>query len=69
MFQTIGTDPDLRREFDVTRIFMYIAQQLGAKNVEDFRRNVNQIQTQTMSDEQVVNEANKGNLVPVGTQV
>ena len=66
MFKVISTDEVLRQEFDVTRIFMYIAQQLGAKNVEDFRRNVNQVQGQTMPDEQVEQQAQAGNLVPIG---
>jgi hypothetical protein len=39
---------------------------LGAKNVEDFKRNVDQIQTQVMPDEQVAQQAQAGNLVPVG---
>jgi len=66
LFKVIGTTPELVQQFDVTRIFMYIAQQLGAKNVEDFRRNINQIQGQTMPDEQVLSEAQKGNMIPVG---
>lgn len=68
MFKTIGTDQQLRAEFDIVRIFMFIAHQLGAKNVEDFRRNVNQIQPNVMPDERVQNEVQKGNLVPVGAQ-
>jgi hypothetical protein len=66
MFKTIGTNPELMQQFDVTRIFMYIAQQLGAKNVEDFRRNLGRVQGQTMPDEQVVDQVQKGNLVPTG---
>ena len=66
MFKVIGTNPELMQQFDITRIFMYIAGQLGAKNVDDFRRNLNQVQGQTMPDEQVANEAQKGNLVPIG---
>jgi len=66
LFQIIGTSPELTQQFDVTRIFMYIAQQLGAKNVEDFRRNVGQIQGQVLPDETVAREAEKGNLVPTG---
>ena len=65
MFKVIGTNPELMQQFDITRIFMYIAQQLGAKNVEDFRRNMSQTQAQTMPDETVANEAQKGNLVPI----
>lgn len=66
LFKVIGTTPELMQQFDVTRIFMYIAQQLGAKNVEDFRRNVGQVQGQVLPDEEVEREAQKGNLVPTG---
>jgi len=66
MFKVIGTTPELSQQFDIVRIFMYIAQQLGVKNVEDFRRNVDQIQTQTLPDETVAREAQAGNLIPVG---
>lgn len=66
LFKVIGTTPELMQQFDVTRIFMYIAQQLGAKNVEDFRRNLGQTQGQIMPDEQVNQQARAGNLVPTG---
>lgn len=66
LFKVIGTTPELMQQFDVTKIFMYIAQQMGAKNVEDFRRNLNQAQPQVMPDETVLNEAQKGNLIPLG---
>jgi len=59
LFKVISQSPELIQQFDVTRIFIYIAQQLGAKNVEDFTK-------KTMPDEQVINEANKGNIIPVG---
>lgn len=68
LFKVIGTTPELMQQFDVTRIFMYIAQQLGAKNVEDFRRNMSQVQPQVMPDQQVLDQAKAGNLVPVGVQ-
>lgn len=66
MFKVIGTSPELMQQFDITRIFMYIAQQLGAKNIEDFRRNVDQVQGQVLPDETVAREAEKGNLIPLG---
>ena len=66
LFKTIGTNPELAQQFDVTRIFMYIAQQLGAKNVEDFRRNLDRVNAVSMPDEQVMNEVQKGNMVPTG---
>jgi len=60
----MATTPELQREYDTFRVFTFIASQLGAKNVEDFRRNVNRIQPQSMPDEEVAREAEKGNLVP-----
>ncbi len=68
LFKTITTQPTLMQQFDVVRIFMYIAQQLGAKNVEDFKLNLNQLQPTVMPDEQVAAQAQAGNIVPVGVQ-
>jgi hypothetical protein len=68
LFKIIGTSPELTQQFDVTRIFMYIAKQLGAKNVEEFRRNLGRIQTQTMPDQQVQQQVQAGNLIPTGVQ-
>ena len=66
MFKIIGESPPLMQSFDITRIFMYIAQQLGAKNVEDFKKDINRIQPTTMPDDQVANQLQAGNLVPSG---
>ena len=66
MYDILRQNPELMQQFDVTRIFMYIAQQLGAKNVEDFKRNLNQIQPTQMDNEQVIRQAEAGNIVPVG---
>jgi hypothetical protein len=66
LFKVIGTSPELTQQFDVARIFTYIAQQLGAKNVEDFRRNLNRIQAVSMPDEQVADQVQRGNMIPSG---
>jgi hypothetical protein len=66
LFKVIGTTPELMQQFDVTRLFMYIAQQMGAKNVEDFRRNLNNVQPTVLPDETVARQAEAGNLVPIG---
>jgi hypothetical protein len=66
LYKIIATDPDLRREYDTFRIFEYIASELGAKNIQDFKRNVDQIQPTVQGDEEVLREAEKGNLVPLG---
>ena len=65
LFETIGTNPELMQAFDVTRIFMYIAQQMGAKNVQDFLRNTDQMGTSVMPDQQVLDQAQAGNMVPM----
>src|SRR3989304_4881767 len=68
LFKVIGTTPELVSQFDITRIFMYIAQQLGAKNVEDFRRDVGRIEGQVVPDETALRQAEAGNIVPVGAE-
>jgi len=65
LFNIIANQPELYQSFDITRIFTYIAQQLGAKNVEDFKRNVNRIQPQQMDDETVSRQQEAGNIIPV----
>lgn len=66
LFKTIGTSEILAPQFDVVNIFEYIAYQLGAKNIEDFRKKTNQIQPQVLPDAQVLAEAQKGNMIPIG---
>ena len=66
LFQIIGTDPDLRQEFDIVRIFTHIAQELGAKNVEDFKRNIDRVQPQQMPDDEVNKQLQAGNIIPSG---
>jgi len=66
LFQIISASPELMQQFDMVRIFMYIAKETGAKNVEDFKRVVNQTNVVTQPDEQVLREAEKGNIVPMG---
>ena len=60
MFQVIAENPELQKQFDLTRIFKHIARNNGAKSVEDFTR------INVQPDEQVMREAERGNLVPVG---
>lgn len=68
MFKVITQSPELMQTFDVFKIFSFIAQEMGARNIEDFRKNVQNIQTTTMPDEQVLREQEKGNIIPVGVQ-
>jgi hypothetical protein len=65
MFNIIGSSEQLTQEFDMFRIFTYIASELGAKNVEDFKRVVDQTQTSVLPDDEVAAQAQAGNLVPI----
>ena len=65
MFNILAGSEELMQQFDMTRIFMHIARSMGAKNVEEFKRNASQIQPTVMSDEGVAREVEKGNLTPV----
>jgi len=68
LFTTIAGTPELYQQFDVFRIFMFIAQQLGAKNVEDFRRTASTTGVQTVPDEVAMDQAQRGNIVPLGAR-
>jgi hypothetical protein len=65
LFNILAGSEELMQQFDMTRIFMHIARSLGAKNVEDFKRNVNQVQPTVAPDQQVLQQAQAGNLVPM----
>jgi len=58
MFQVIAADPELRNQFDIAKIFKYIARNNGATNTEEF------LKVGVMPDEQVLNQVQKGNLIP-----
>ena len=66
MFGILSKDPELRQEFDMFRIFSHVARILGAKNVEEFRKVTNNIQGNVLPDEQVFNQVEAGNLLPIG---
>jgi len=67
LFQVVADHPELQQRLDVTRIFKHVAHEAGADNVEAFMRQEQpQQKSGIMGDEQVQEEARKGNLVPQG---
>jgi len=58
MFEIITKTPELMQQFDVSRIFMHIARNNGAKDVQEF------VRTKVVPDEVAQLEAQKGNIVP-----
>lgn len=69
MFKNIAQDEELRQEFDVVRIFKHIASNMGAKNVNDFVRQGGSISPNVLPDEQVLEQAQRGNVIPIGGMV
>ena len=61
MFNVLASHPELQQTFDIGRIFKYIATNMGAKNVDEFLR----AKPQMMPDEQVQQQTQAGNIVPL----
>jgi len=65
MFETLATQPELAQKFDIVKIFKHIARNAGAKNVNEFIRRGGDIASETMPNEDVSKEVDKGNLIPI----
>jgi hypothetical protein len=65
LYDIISKSPELMQEFDMFRIFCYIATELGAKNIEDFKRSASRIQPTVMGNEETLRQVEKGNMVPL----
>jgi len=59
LFKDIIAVPELFQTFDITKIFMHIARNLKAKNVNEF------IRTKVVPDEEALRGEEKGNLIPM----
>lgn len=65
LYQTIAANPLLAQQLDMVRIFKFGAKLAGAKNLDDFVKKGGAPQVETMPDQQVLDQADQGNLVPV----
>ena len=61
MFEMVATEPRLQQKFDIVKIFEHIARNNGAKNIEEF-------EIVPMPDEQVQQQVQAGNMVPIGQE-
>lgn len=70
MFDIITKTPELYQIIDVGRVFRFVASQLGASNVDNFLRPEAQqmvaAQPVMAPTEQVAQEAQAGNMIPIG---
>lgn len=64
LFTTISQNPSIARNYNVVNIFKHIAHQMGAKNLENFIIKPDE-PVQVRSDEEIRQEAERGNLIPV----
>ncbi len=63
LWQVAATNPEVAQRLDMVRIFQHAARQLGAKNVHDFVRKGGNVDAQITPDEDVMQQAEAGNLV------
>jgi hypothetical protein len=63
LYQVLAQNPQVAKNFDMVRIFKHIAQEMGARNVDNFELDEQQA-PQVQPDEDVMEEVRKGNLVP-----
>lgn len=66
LFREGQQSAELNSNMDMTGIFCYIMQQMGFKDVNDFKRADKTMMPQVANDEQVRQEADAGNLISVG---
>ncbi len=66
LFQIMTQQPEVAQQFDVVKVFKHIAVSLGAKDVNSFVRKGGGINPMTMPDEQVMQQVQAGNMIPVG---
>ena len=64
LWQVIASQPELAQTLDISRIFMHIAREAGATNVQDFIKTPNP-QMQIAPDESVEDAAQAGNVIPI----
>lgn len=67
-FQILSQSPNLLQQFDTLRLVKHIGRQLGAQNIDDFIRKEPEVQTQIQDTQEVENQIQQGNLVPLEGQ-
>jgi len=67
LFQIAATDPEIRQEVDIVKMFFQISQMSGNRNVQDILRTSYKAKAQPQS--QIDSGVESGNLVPIGDMV
>lgn len=65
LFQIMAQNEQIGQQFDMPRVFRHIAQQMGARNLEEFMRKAEEgPNPQVMEDEEVERQRDRGNIRP-----
>jgi len=65
LLQIAASSPELAQKNDIYRLFLHAAQVGGAKNIDDFARRPNPMQATVQSDQQIAQQSQAGNIVPL----
>ena len=65
LYQIASQNPVIAQSLDMVRIFKHIARLSGAKNINDFVKKGGNINANVIADEQVAQQEQAGNMVPV----
>lgn len=65
LYQITASNPILMAGFDMPRMFINIAQMLGAKNVQDFLVKGGNLKINNLADQEVQSQVQQGNLIPL----
>jgi hypothetical protein len=68
LYQVLSQNPAVAAQFDMVRIFKHIARLMGARDVSSFAKAVQNTQVQTQPDQQVAQQVQQGNLVPLNPE-
>jgi hypothetical protein len=65
LMQIAAQNPMIFPNLDFTKLLLYVAKTSGAKNFQDFVKTTNNTNMAVRSDEEVLNQVNSGNMIPL----
>ena len=69
LFQSMAASPELQQSFDIPKVFMHVARIMGANNVHEFVKRGGAIRPEVMGPEQIAQQEQAGDIVPLENMV
>ncbi len=66
VYQIMAQNPLVGQQFDMVRVFLHIARLMGAKDVNEFVKKGGNIAPKVLPDKVVAEQAQAGNIIPIG---